>query len=101
MRAKATALNAALPAAGGGLLFLGGMNATKESHEHHELNKPAAVVALAGAGVMVYAIYRIKPSAAAALGAVLLTAGYVNEHRRRLSLPDLPIPGLTPGEVTS
>ena len=86
--------DAALLAAGGGLMFLGGAHATK-GPDHGEMSAPATLCMTAGAALMVYAAWRIRPSIAASLGAVLLTAGYVNEHRKNLGLPELPIPGFT------
>lgn len=91
---KITITDAALLAAGGGLMFLGGAHATR-GPDHGEIHPLGVGATLAGAGLMVYAAWRIQPSVAAALGAVLLTAGYVNEHRREMGLPELPIPGLT------
>ena len=91
---RVTFTDAALLAAGGGLMFLGGSHATR-GPDHAEISPPGALATLAGAGLMVYAAWRIQPSVAAALGAVLLTAGYVNEHRRESGLPELPIPGFT------
>lgn len=89
-----TLTDAALLAAGGGLMFLGGAHMTK-GPDHAQVSAPAALALTAGAGLMVYAAWRIQPSVAAALGALLLTAGYVNEHRRSLGMPELPIPGFT------
>lgn len=91
---RVTLTDAALLAAGGGLMFLGGAHMTREP-DHAEFSPPATLATLAGAGLMVYAAWRIQPSVAAAVGAVLLTAGYVNEHRRDMGLPELPIPGFT------
>lgn len=90
---RVTLTDAALLALGGGLMFFGGSHATR-GPDHSAISPPAAFATLAGAGLMVYAAWRIKPSVAAALGAVFLTAGFVNEHRREMGLPDLPIPGL-------
>ena len=91
---RVTLTNAALLAAGGGLMFLGGAHAT-QGPDHAEISPPAAIATVLGAGLMVYAAWRIQPSVAAGLGAVLLTAGYVNEHRQQMGLPELPIPGFT------
>ena len=87
-----TLFDAALLALGGGLMFMGGSHATRGEH-HDKLNYPGALLTVAGAGLMVYATYRVKPSAAAALGAVLLTVAYVNEHRESLGMPPL-VPGI-------
>ena len=89
---KVKAIDAAIIAAGGGLMYLGGVGIR---HPHDPGFHLSAGAAVAGAGIMVYGVYRVKPSWAAAVGAVLLTAGYVNEHRRRLGLPELFIPGVT------
>jgi len=91
---KVTITDAALLAAGGGLMFLGGSHATR-GPDHEEIHPLGAGATIAGAGLMAYAAWRIQPSVAAALGALLLTAGYVNEHRREMGLPELPIPGFT------
>ena len=87
-----TLLDAALLAVGGGLMFMGGTNATR-GDAHDKMNYPGAMLTVAGAGLMIYAAYRIKPSAAAALGTVLLTVAYVNEHRQSLGMPPL-VPGI-------
>jgi hypothetical protein len=92
-RSDSTLIDAALLALGGGLMFVGGTHATR-GEDHSRIGVPGALLTVAGAGIMVYAAYRIKPSAGAALGAVLLTVAYVNEHRRSLGMPDL-IPGVS------
>jgi hypothetical protein len=84
--------DAALLALGGGLMLLGGSHATR-GHDHSRISPAPAALAVVGMGIMVYAAYRIKPSAGAALGAVLLSVAYVNEHRRSLGMPDL-VPGV-------
>jgi hypothetical protein len=92
-RGDSTLVDAALLALGGGLMFIGGSHATR-GKDHEKIGVPGALLTVAGAGIMVYAAYRIKPSAGAALGAVLLTVAYVNEHRRSLGMPDL-VPGVS------
>jgi hypothetical protein len=84
--------DAALLALGGGLMFIGGSRATR-GEGHRQISAAPATLAVAGMGLMIYAAYRIRPTAGAALGAVLLSVAYVNEHRRSLGMPDL-IPGV-------
>ncbi|HTR02527.1 MAG TPA: hypothetical protein VMN82_04965 [Thermoanaerobaculia bacterium] len=84
--------DAALLALGGGLMLLGGSHATR-GEDHRRVSPGPAALTVVGMGVMVYAAYRIKPSAGAALGAVLLTVAFINEHRRSLGMPDL-VPGI-------
>lgn len=88
MTASSRVANAALFAAGGGLMF-GGL-ARNEEHKHEPLS---IGLMLAGMTLVAYASLRTSPSLGAAFGAVVLTAGYVNEHRIREGLPPLPIPG--------
>ena len=89
---EVTLFDAALLAVGGGLMFLGGSRATRG--DGHRLISPIpAALTVVGAGIMIYAAYRIKPSAGAALGAILLSVAYINEHRRSLGMPDL-VPGI-------
>jgi hypothetical protein len=87
-----TLFDAALLAVGGGLMFLGGSRATR-GDDHRLISPIPAALTVVGAGIMIYAAYRIKPSAGAALGAVLLSVAYINDHRRSLGMPDL-VPGI-------
>jgi hypothetical protein len=84
--------DAALLALGGGMMLLGGSHATR-GEDHRQVNPVPAALTVVGMGVMVYAAYRIRPSAGAALGAALLTVAFINDHRRSLGMPDL-IPGI-------
>jgi hypothetical protein len=87
-----TLLDAALLAVGGGLMLIGGSHATR-GEGHRQISPMPAAMTVFGMGLMIYAAYRIKPTAGAALGAVLLSVAYVNEHRRSLGMPDL-VPGI-------
>ena len=84
--------DAALLALGGGLMLLGGSHATR-GESHQQVSPGPAALTVVGMGVMVYAAYRIRPGAGAALGAVLLTVAFINDHRRSLGMPDL-VPGI-------
>jgi hypothetical protein len=83
---EVTLLDAALLAAGGGLMFIGGSHAMDKDGR---TLVPGSLVTVAGAGLMVYAAWRIRPTIGASLGAVILGIMYINEHRRSLGLPDL------------
>jgi hypothetical protein len=96
---RVSAYDAALLAAGGGLMFLGLSHIDHASFEYSStglgfLATPASLASIGGAAIVVYAAWRIKPTMGAALGAIMLTAGYVNEHRKSLGLPEIPIPGI-------
>lgn len=85
--------DAALLAAGGGLLFAG--LARIKDPRAIPVRSPESLLAIGGAGLLLYAGWRISPSLGAAAGALLFVAGAVNEHRKSQGLEELPLPGFS------
>ena len=86
-------LDALLLASGAGLMFAG--LARIEDPRAVPVRSPAALLSVSGAALLLYGSWRISPNLGAAAATLMVVGGAVNEHRKNLGLPEIPLPGFT------